>query len=190
LGQTEAYVEYTRDGRVLKGMAKAPTRTKYEEDVYLNNHTSVFGSYYSRVRGHWGYGCCHSLMKNSYCTGDAGRIANDSANGTNIDTHQAKKMIAIKSQTEKDKAIVSQGAIKRSDLFGDSTGGAGLDDLKVKEAVKKEEEWSKRDHSAEGDDRKRGYNSMTTIDVSLEDMEAYRLKKNKREDPMDAFADR
>ena len=46
LGQTEAYVEYGRDGRVVKGVDKAPTRTKYEEDVYVNNHTSVWGSYY------------------------------------------------------------------------------------------------------------------------------------------------
>jgi pre-mRNA-processing factor SLU7 len=31
---------------VVKGVDKAPTRTKYEEDVYVNNHTSVWGSYY------------------------------------------------------------------------------------------------------------------------------------------------
>jgi Pre-mRNA splicing Prp18-interacting factor len=86
----QAYVEYTSDGRVLKGVGKAPTRTKYEEDVYINNHTSVFGSYYSRVRALWGYSCCHSLMKNSYCTGQAGRVANDAANGQNIDVHQAR----------------------------------------------------------------------------------------------------
>ena len=28
---------------------------------------------------------------------------------------------------------------------------------------------------------------MTTVDVSVEDMEVYRLKKNKAEDPMAAF---
>jgi hypothetical protein len=75
---------------VLKGVGKAPTRTKYEEDVYINNHLSVFGSYYSRVRALWGYSCCHSLMKNSYCTGHAGKVANDAANGQNIDIHQAR----------------------------------------------------------------------------------------------------
>ena len=90
LSLLQAYVEYTSDGRVLKGVGKAPTRTKYEEDVYINNHTSVFGSYYSRVRALWGYSCCHSLMKNSYCTGQAGRVANDAANGQNIDVHQAR----------------------------------------------------------------------------------------------------
>ena len=56
-------------------------------------------------------------------------------------------MLETKSQDEKDKsskAVVT----KRSDIFGESTGGAGLDDLKVKEAVLREEEWSKRDHTA------------------------------------------
>ena len=41
----------------------------------------------------------------------------------------------------------------------------------------------------EADDRKRGYNSTTAIDVTAEDMEAYRIKKAKRDDPMAAFAD-
>ena len=43
-----------------------------------------------------------------------------------------RKMIEIKSQTEKDKGLVS-AVIKRSDIFGESSGGAGLDDQKVKE---------------------------------------------------------
>lgn len=42
-----------------------PTKSRYAEDVYHNNHTSVWGSYYSD--GQWGYGCCKSLYKNSYC---------------------------------------------------------------------------------------------------------------------------
>lgn len=188
MGQTEVQVEYSRDGRVLKGPEKASTRTKYEEDVHENNHTSVFGSFWSRVRGQWGYSCCHSLMKNSYCTGDAGRTANDAANGPNIDQHQARKMIQLKSQAEKDKASTA-GVIKRSDIFGESAGGAGLDDQKVLDAVRREEEWAKKDHTADADDRKRGYNSMQSIDVTLEDMEAYRLKRMKKEDPMAAFND-
>lgn len=80
---------------MLKGVGKAPTRTKYEEDVYINNHLSVFGSYYSRVRALWGYSCCHSLMKNSYCTGHAGKVANDAANGQNIDIHQARYVLIL-----------------------------------------------------------------------------------------------
>lgn len=39
LAQTEDYVEYSRHGAVLKGQEKAIARSKYEEDVLLNNHT-------------------------------------------------------------------------------------------------------------------------------------------------------
>lgn len=37
------------------------------------NHSSVWGSYWQN--GSWGYKCCHSLVKNSYCTGEAGKVA-------------------------------------------------------------------------------------------------------------------
>lgn len=39
LAQTEDYVEYSRHGAVLKGQEKAVARSKYEEDVLINNHT-------------------------------------------------------------------------------------------------------------------------------------------------------
>jgi len=56
LGQTEAYVEYSRDGLIVKGLVniKGSKKTKYEEDVYINNHTSVWGSYYNRDKRSWG----------------------------------------------------------------------------------------------------------------------------------------
>ena len=38
LAQTEDYVEYSRHGAVLKGLEKAVVRSKYEEDVIINNH--------------------------------------------------------------------------------------------------------------------------------------------------------
>ncbi|KAG0243360.1 mRNA splicing protein [Actinomortierella wolfii] len=70
LSQTENYVEYSRSGRVIKGQEPAKAKSKYLEDVYINNHTSVWGSYWSE--GQWGYKCCRSFLKNSYCTGTAG----------------------------------------------------------------------------------------------------------------------
>lgn len=42
---------------------------------YLNNHKSVWGSYWKS--GQWGYACCHSLLKNSYCLGEAGEAKNE-----------------------------------------------------------------------------------------------------------------
>lgn len=67
LAQTEEYIEYSRSGKVIKGMEKPKARSIYEEDVYINNHTTVWGSYYNG--GRWGYRCCKSFIKNSYCVG-------------------------------------------------------------------------------------------------------------------------
>ncbi|KII63737.1 Pre-mRNA-splicing factor SLU7 [Thelohanellus kitauei] len=63
--QSEEYVEYSRTGKVIKGQERAPVRSKYIEDIYPNNHTSVWGSYFENFK--WGYACCHSFLKNSYC---------------------------------------------------------------------------------------------------------------------------
>ncbi|GAB6023092.1 mRNA splicing protein [Chamberlinius hualienensis] len=71
LAQTEQYVEYSRHGKIIYGAEKSVTRSKYEEDVYLNNHKSVWGSFWKD--GQWGYKCCYSFVKNSYCTGEAGK---------------------------------------------------------------------------------------------------------------------
>lgn len=65
LAQTESYIEYGRDGRIIKGVEKPIIRSRYEEDVYHNNHTTVFGSYWNN--GKWGYKCCKSFIKNSWC---------------------------------------------------------------------------------------------------------------------------
>merc|ERR1711990_1241655 len=69
--QTEEYVEYSRHGKLLKGVESKVVRSQYEEDRLIGNHTSVWGSWWSE--GRWGYKCCHSTMKQSYCTGDSGK---------------------------------------------------------------------------------------------------------------------
>ncbi|KAK3695543.1 Pre-mRNA-splicing factor slu-7 [Podospora appendiculata] len=70
--ESETYVEYDEAG-LIKGASKKVAKSKYAEDVLVNNHTSVWGSWWSDFR--WGYACCHSLSKNSYCTGEQGRLA-------------------------------------------------------------------------------------------------------------------
>ncbi len=34
-------------------------RSRYEEDVLINNHSAVWGSYWKD--GNWGYACCHQV---------------------------------------------------------------------------------------------------------------------------------
>lgn len=78
LAQTENYVEYSRSGRVLKGLEPAKVKSKYQEDIYINNHTTVWGSFWAD--GKWGYKCCRSFIKGSYCTGTAGIEALEASN--------------------------------------------------------------------------------------------------------------
>ncbi|CAH8488145.1 unnamed protein product [Heterobilharzia americana] len=67
-GQWESYAEYSPTGRMIKGAEQPTVKSRYEEDVFNNNHTSVWGSYW--FNGQWGYRCCHSLIKESYCLGE------------------------------------------------------------------------------------------------------------------------
>jgi pre-mRNA-processing factor SLU7 len=103
LGQTEEYVEYSRAGQVIHGKERAATRSKYPEDgsfprlclicyssptcsitVYVNNHTSVWGSWYDTGSSTWGYACCHSTVHISYCTGEAGKEAAAASSAQNL----------------------------------------------------------------------------------------------------------
>lgn len=74
--ENERYVEYDGSG-AIRGAPKAATKSKYPEDVYINNHTSIWGSWWKDFE--WGYACCHSIIKNSYCTGEEGRKAFEEA---------------------------------------------------------------------------------------------------------------
>lgn len=96
-GPVEGYIEYTKDGEIKKPKIASPepidssgkdkpeadvfSKSKYEEDVYPGNHSSVWGSYWKE--GSWGFACCHSLIKQSYCLGLKGQEINDKpANST------------------------------------------------------------------------------------------------------------
>ena len=99
LGQTERYVEYDASGRVVKGQ-DIKAHSRYEEDKHPNNHTSVWGSWWEA--GQWGYACCHQTIKNSYCTGEAGKEAAEA---------QADQMqLNIERKAEDDKAREANGS--------------------------------------------------------------------------------
>ncbi|CAE7244528.1 SLU7 [Symbiodinium natans] len=44
--------------------------TLYKEDVFTNEHTSVWGSFYDPETKRWGYGCCKVMEKQSKCTAE------------------------------------------------------------------------------------------------------------------------
>ncbi|XP_059433339.1 pre-mRNA-splicing factor SLU7-A-like [Corylus avellana] len=115
------------------------------------------------------------MIRNSYCTGAAGIEAAEAA------TDLMKANIARKEATEElpppveAKRLASWGTDVPDDLV--------LDDKLLAEALKKEDERRRE----EKDDRKRKYNVRYNDEVTLEDMEAYRMKKVHHDDPMRDF---
>ncbi|GKZ55520.1 mRNA splicing protein [Aspergillus niger] len=70
--ENEQFVEYDETG-AIKGAPKKAAKSKYAEDIFTNNHTCVWGSWWHNFE--WGYACCFSTVKNSYCTGEDGKRA-------------------------------------------------------------------------------------------------------------------
>ena len=83
--ENDQYVEYDEDG-TIKGAPMVVAKSKYPEDVFINNHISVWGSWWKNFT--WGYACCHSTVKNSYCTGEQGRLALEEASKLPASTDQ------------------------------------------------------------------------------------------------------
>lgn len=196
LAQTEDYVEYSRHGTVIKGQEKAIARSKYEEDVLINNHTSIWGSYWKDFR--WGYSCCHSFVKFSYCTGEAGKeIA-----GTDIcelEDEPAVDEIMTKPKTlvemhldklneDKKKKKKKKKKHKKS-TDSDSDNEERIKREKLKKALNAEEARLKHvQELLQIDERKRAYNSIyESKEPTEEEMEAYRMKRPRPDDPMASF---
>lgn len=55
-----------RETKVHCGRASEREGHKYEENMTLNNHTSIWGSWW--IDHKWGYKCCKQIIKDSYCT--------------------------------------------------------------------------------------------------------------------------
>jgi pre-mRNA-processing factor SLU7 len=143
---SEHFVEYDDSGGI-KGAPKIKPKSKYTEDVIINNHTSAWGSWWKNFK--WGYVCCHSTVRNSYCTGEEGKLASEEAErkrtGADLDD------VPHANESE----VVSREETLQSDME---------DDRKVKRDV------------AGVERRKRSFKEMQS-GVSEEDMEEYRRKK-------------
>ncbi|GMH33989.1 hypothetical protein BSKO_01823 [Bryopsis sp. KO-2023] len=202
LKQSEHYVEYDRFGRVIIGQV-TKARSRYEEDVLVNNHTTVWGSWWHE--GQWGYQCCHQSVRNSYCTGEKGQqlhkeltarkqapppaeiqgdgepaSANGAVHGSREDESEERGM------AKESKATTLTSYNPDQEVWGGGDTEASLDRSKVEAALKKMEA---DERNAESDERKRSYHSISAnkCDVTKEEMEAYRIKKARTDDPMAAI---
>jgi len=152
--ENEKYVEYDETG-AMKGASKPEAKSKYHEDVMINNHTSVWGSWWANFQ--WGYACCHSTVKNSYCTGEEGKAAFE-------DDHNMRQLEV----SEPTKAI------------------EGLSEPRLGEVSKEETNSEAKGKDAEGTGKKRTLAEMKG-DINEEEMEAYRRSKAVANDPMAGF---
>ncbi|RZC40298.1 pre-mRNA-splicing factor Slu7 [Asbolus verrucosus] len=200
LAQTEDYVEYSRSGKVIKGQEKEVIRSKYEEDVYINNHTSVWGSYWKG--GRWGYKCCYSFVKNSYCLGEAGKSSGVNVPLPDVSTSESNNQIDDKQKSSESSSECSSDGETRDKTEKNKKKKnkkkkqkekrkqkKNEEKDKLKEALKAEEEHqNKADRLLSIDERKRPYNSMFEVKKPTEEeIEAYYLKRRREEDPMNQF---
>mmetsp|Transcript_20273 Transcript_20273/g.32848 ORF Transcript_20273/g.32848 Transcript_20273/m.32848 type:complete len:581 (+) Transcript_20273:110-1852(+) len=206
LGQTENYMEYDRAGRIIKGEEKAAAKSRYEENVLEQNHKAVWGSFWQS--GQWGYSCCRSFQKNSYCTGVRG-IEAAAASADQMRENLAAREAAMDAAKQQEEAAEAEAAAaaaagtagkkkenpfatKAKDLWGGEVEeDVQLDPSKLMEALRKEDQRLKAGGAGaveEGDggggERKRGYHVDHEVDVTEEDMEAYRMKRQRKDDPM------
>ncbi|XP_056648361.1 pre-mRNA-splicing factor Slu7 [Diorhabda sublineata] len=189
LAQTEDYVEYSRFGKIIKGAEKEVIRSKYEEDCYINNHTSVWGSFWRG--GNWGYRCCHSFIKNSYCLGESGKTSLSIPLDTShkdqekIEEHnESEGHSSNNSSSDNDQTLVLEKKLKKKAKKKEKK--AKLKSKRKQEKDKKAEE-SMQD-SVILDDRKRPYNSMFEVKKPTEEeMENYFKKRQRFDDPMNQF---
>eukprot|EP01096_Ripella_sp_DP13-Kostka_P007684 TRINITY_DN2817_c0_g1_i1.p1 TRINITY_DN2817_c0_g1~~TRINITY_DN2817_c0_g1_i1.p1 ORF type:complete len:597 (+),score=309.63 TRINITY_DN2817_c0_g1_i1:38-1792(+) len=181
LGQTEVEVEYTPEGTLKNSNLSSIPRSRWEEDVHPHNHTSVWGSYWENNR--WGYKCCYQTVKNSICTGSIG--VNAKIRALAGQTTGSTSHFSAPSSTPSSSSSAPATSKKTPDHELSS-------EEKLRRALEEEEKRIKG--KIETDERKRSYNTafgssnrQDDDNLSEEQIEAYRLKRARFDDPMAEF---
>jgi pre-mRNA-processing factor SLU7 len=188
LGQSESYAEYDAAGRLLRGAEASVPRSRYPEDVLSGNHTAVWGSFWAA--GEWGYACCRSHVRASYCTGAAGLAAAADAGArmaANVAAKEARDAAAEAAAADGSAAAAPPPAPPRKVNWGsDVPDDVALDPAKLAAALAAQAARDAAPHVT--DERKRGYNSLRGAgeEVTEEEMEAWRLKRAREDDPQRA----
>ncbi|KAF8325158.1 pre-mRNA-splicing factor SLU7 [Cantharellus anzutake] len=202
-GQTEDYVEYSRTGHVIRGRERAKARSRYDENVYPGNHTSVWGSWYDLSSGKWGFACCHSSISNSYCTGAAGIRAVDESSAEhllhNVPLNDRPSNTGqLLADREKEPVLELAEVNKQQESsFSKRRLGEGnvlLDQSKLEAAIKEERHKRRKGDDEEEEwkrDKKQKYSSFSgSTEVTEEGLEAYRRSRiASTEDPMANYVD-
>jgi len=192
-GQTEDYVEYSRTGQVIKGREKAKAKSKYPEDVYVNNHTDVWGSWYDPSSGTWGYACCHSIIHVSYCSGKEGIEAAKASSAQNLLASTSASAQAEPPRSLAETASSRDLSERVEQNYSKKRVGEGdvrLNEERLSRAL--QEEKKRKARGEEDDDRsgKKRKNAGGSHDVTEEELEAYRMSRRMTEDPMANYVDK
>jgi len=185
-GQTENYVEYSRTGQVIKGKERAKARSKYPEDVYINNHMAVWGSWYDTSSGTWGYSCCHSTIHISYCAGEAGKEAAHASTAQALLASPSKAEAEPSAQDNEARVRIEQNYSKKRVGEGD----VSLNKDRLADAINEEKKRKARGEKDDGGfSKKRKGLQSGSHDVTEEEYEAYRMTRRNADDPMANYID-
>jgi len=168
--ESERFVEYDESGGI-KGAPKITPKSKYPEDILINNHTSVWGSWWKDFK--WGYACCHSTIKNSYCTGEEGKNAFEQAERRRF----AADLDDLPNTTSPEK-VSKEETWREEGALEDHIPNATEDDRKAKRNAETA--------SADAEKRKRTLKQMQD-GITEEEMDEYRRKRLNAADPMAAY---
>jgi len=207
-GQTEDYVEYSRTGQVIKGRERAKAKSKYPEDVLINNHTAVWGSWYDLSSGIWGYACCQSTLHISYCAGQAGIEAARASSAQHLlastsmpePSSASAQKSSSKPLVETHTADTDHSARARNGTeqnFSKKRVGecdVKLNSERLAKAISEEKKRKMRGEDEDEDglgDRfgKKKRAGGGGHDVTEEELEAYRMNRRQVEDPMANYVD-
>jgi pre-mRNA-processing factor SLU7 len=161
VSSNETYVEYDERGKI-KGQPEKKKKSMYPEDVLINNHTAVWGSWWKDFK--WGYACCHSTVKNSFCTGEEGKKATKEA-------EKFSKGLTLPSAEEAGNRIeISKVIAHVEDEANEKHVSNGVD----------------RSEKQKMDESRRRLDEMRA-GVTEEEMEKYMREKTNKNDPMAAM---
>ncbi|TFY57607.1 hypothetical protein EVG20_g8477 [Dentipellis fragilis] len=195
-GQTEEYVEYSRTGQIVHGKERVKARSKYPEDVYINNHTDVWGSWYDPGSESWGYACCNSSTHMSYCTGEAGKSAAHASSAQQLLGSGSASMPPPDSIPTK--TLVEEHLEKSGDRKGKGKASGRDVDLQKEQSNMADalnEERKRKSRADDGEDRfskksKGNGPESKKFDMTEEELEKYRRNRSMMEDPMANYVDK
>lgn len=176
--------------------------------AYINNHTHVWGSWYDVSTSSWGYACCHSTIHISYCTGQAGIEAAASSSAKNLLASSSQPREAAPRTVEtvdEPSTNVEERRRAAKNAFGKERGEGEiqLDKERLAQALKEEKKRKARDDDGRPGKRAREDGSYEVTEEQLGKnlsyytvarvlnlvIEAYRMTRNRIEDPMANYVD-